>query len=78
MPNDTSLGSFYAPVTEGGLGVPILELKARLWHRNRIHSLLDLREGELVVRALLQLPTFERTLERATAPIMYEGAENPL
>ena len=65
------------PVTEGGLGVPILELKARLWHRNRIHGLLDLREGEPVVWALLQLPTFERALERATTPIMFEGVEIP-
>ena len=77
LPNDTSLGSFYAPVTEGGLGVPILELKARIWHRSRIHGLLDLGEEEPVVRALLQLPTFDRALERATAPIIYEGSEIP-
>ena len=65
MPNDTSLGSFYTPLAKGGLGIPILEIKAKMWHMDRIHGLLDLLEEEPVVRALLQLNTFERALEIA-------------
>ena len=77
LPVDTPLGSYYAPIHEGGLGVPLLEVKARIWHRDRILNLLSIQEDEPLVHTLTRLPTFDRALEVATAPITLEGTEIP-
>ena len=54
-----------------------MEVKARIWRRDRIHNLLNIQEDEPLVHSLCRLPTFDRALEVVTAPITFEGTEIP-
>ena len=46
LPNDISIGYFYAPVSEGGLGIPSLRWLAPLHRKDRLRGLVPGRRME--------------------------------
>ena len=53
LPNDISIGYFYAPVSEGGLGIPSLRWLAPLHHKYRLLGLVSRRRMENITDSYL-------------------------
>ena len=75
LPPDLTLGAFYAPVREGGLGLPLLEVSARLWRKNRLERMLA--ADEPAARVIASLSACDSLLREIDAPIIFEQKHIP-
>ena len=75
LPADLSLGAFYAPVKEGGLGLPLLEVSTKLWRNKRVERILTAEEP--AARVIESLSLHESLLRELDTPIRFEEALIP-
>lgn len=71
LPNDLSLGAFYAPLRAGGMGLPLLSVAAGLWRRNRLEKIVA--ADEPAARVIASLGAYNTLLRQLESPIRFEG-----
>ena len=72
LPMDLSLGAFYAPVKDGGLGLPLLEVCVRLRRNRRLERLLT--ADEPAARVAVSLRRYESLRREIDSPPRFEDA----
>ncbi len=71
LPKDTPLAYLYSPFQAGGLDIPSISTTIPIWQRSRTMKLLSSQNP--IERALTELPSFKKALDRVNRPCRVGG-----